>query len=224
MGVNGHVCRVVPGRLNFFSGVRTWAGGPAASLWIFHGATEDDVARSVRCSTTTLLLAFLAGAAGGCSVDVPAGPLPERPRDIDVSRLDPCALPGPPSTRLLGTERGEPDEQAVEGVTARSCSWHDFDRGQSHSVQLIDMDARRALGPGRSVETISGYGAVRQTEFSDSVPMCALVVDVHDGQSMRVLAQSMRHVEGAPRPIDEVCDEAVAHTAEIVEAARVIGY
>ncbi|MEU6700065.1 DUF3558 family protein [Pseudonocardia sp. NPDC046786] len=196
-------------------------GGPRAILWIFHRATEDDVGRSGWRGTTVLLVLLgIATAVAGCSADESAGPFPDRPRDIDVSRLDPCMLLGAPGRQVRGVGQGEADEQIVEGLAARSCSWNNFDNGRSYSVQLIGMEADRALGQGRVVETIAGYGAVRQTEFTDSAPMCALIVDVHSGQSMRVVAQSVLDVDGAPRPIGFVCDDAATLTAEILEGAR----
>ncbi|WP_411907683.1 hypothetical protein, partial [Salmonella enterica] len=98
-----------------------------------------------------------------------------------------------------------------------------FTNGFSYSVQLIDIDAAQALGDNRPLAEVAGYGAVRQTEFTDSAPMCGLTIDLNNAQVARVLVQSTRYVNGGPRPIEDVCRSAGAVATDVVNEARRVG-
>ena len=177
--------------------------------------------RPARRRTSVLLAVVVGGVVlGGCGGADPADVFPDRPQDIDVAGLDPCAALTTAKQAELGVETGEPGQNDVDGARARNCGWNNFDSGSSYSVQLIGIDASQALGDTRTVETVAGYGAVRQTQYTDSAPMCALIIDIHDGQIMRVLAQTTRWVDGRPRPIDEVCRDASTVAADAVNEAR----
>jgi hypothetical protein len=179
------------------------------------------VARPARNHTLIMVVLVSVTALAGCVAGTPDTPFPPRPQEIDISRLDPCALLPSATKAELGVRDGEPGGTTLDGgAQSRNCGWDNFDTGTSYSVQLVGIDAAAALGDGRSVETVGGYGAVRQIESPESAPLCALVIDINAAQMARVLVLSTRYADGRPRPIDDVCTEAAGVATGVVETAR----
>ncbi|MEV1293931.1 DUF3558 family protein [Pseudonocardia sp. NPDC049635] len=200
-----------------FFRVRTWAGGPAASLWIFHGATEDDVARSVRCSTTTLLLAFLAGALlAGCSADPgqPDSPFPPRPSDIDLAALDPCESLTDQQLTARDLGRGTPGTATVNGTVARDCTW--TGPTVNAGVQFISVGADvAAKESGSRLLLVAGFGAVEGAPGTNNGPglpaFCQITIDAGPHRSVRVQVNNGRPSTGGdPEAFRDACRHAEA--------------
>lgn len=180
------------------------------------------MARPALRRTPALLASFCIGVLlTGCGASEPASPFPERPQDIDIARLDPCALLPRDLQAALEVGAGRPSRNVLDhGAQARNCGWDNFETGTSYSVQLVDLDARSAIGDGRPIANVAGYGAVRQVENVDSAPMCGLIIDMGDAQMARVLVLSTRYVNGRPRPLHEVCNETSAVATKVVDESR----
>lgn len=180
------------------------------------------MARPTRSHAILFVAPLLCGALlAGCAANTPDSSFPVRPHDIDVSRIDPCALLVSETRTALGVRDGESSRNTLDGgVESRNCGWDNFDTGTSYSVQIVGISAEAAVGGGRSIENVAGYGAVQQIETPGSAPSCALVVDVDDMQTMRVLVLSTHYVDGRPRPIDDVCGEVLHVATDVVAHAR----
>ncbi|OLM21371.1 MULTISPECIES: DUF3558 domain-containing protein [unclassified Pseudonocardia] len=176
----------------------------------------------VRSRMSVFLVALTVGAVlSGCGGSEPADPFPDRPQDIDIAQLDPCTLLPPGEQARLDVEPGEPSENLLdEGARARNCGWNNFDTGVSYSVQLVGIDAGKAIGDDRLITVVGGFGAVRQVENVDSAPLCILVIDMNDGQMARILVRSTRYHDGRPRPIADVCDDASRLAETVILESR----
>jgi hypothetical protein len=182
------------------------------------------VTRSRPLRMVAVMLAGVATAVG-CSA-APAGPpdpFPPRPMEIDIERLDPCALVGPRARADLRVGTGRPATAVSRGVTTRACGWGSLDTPFDYSVQLIPQDAEEAVGvSGTVVGTVAGYGTVRIVEREDTYPLCEILVDVGDAQLMRIQVQAVERQRGsgAPYPVDQVCAQADTAVTEALQSAR----
>ncbi|MFP5072918.1 DUF3558 family protein [Pseudonocardia nantongensis] len=174
------------------------------------------------------MLALAAAVTAGCT-PAPAAPLdpfPPRPADIDIERVDPCATLSPELKRELQVGEGVAGTAPVDEMTTRACGWGNLLDGFNYTIQLIPQDAGRAVAdPGTWVSTVAGFGTVTQTERADTFPLCQVLVDVNDGQTIRIQVQTTdEQTDGAAYPVDEVCRRADRVAADAVQNAdRVVG-
>ncbi|ALE74046.1 hypothetical protein AD006_22975 [Pseudonocardia sp. EC080610-09] len=171
------------------------------------------------------LMVATAATVAGCSSApaAPPDPFPPRPAEIDIERLDPCALVGARARADLRVGTGRPATAVSSGTTTRACGWGSLDTPFDYSVQLIPQDAADAVGaPGAVVGTIAGYGTVRIVEREATYPLCEILVDVGEAQLMRIQVQTVERQRGsgAPYPVDQVCAQADAAATEALESAR----
>lgn len=157
----------------------------------------------------------------GCGTGEPPSPFPERPEDIDVSRLDPCALLPPARQAELGVKPGVPSETRNGPFPVMNCRWDNDGNGLSYYVHLADEDAGRTVSQG-SVEQVAGYGAVRLIFDPESTPRCALAVDVEPGRFLMTQVQSISPRDDVPQSVSEVCREVTPFTVDVIETARSI--
>ncbi|MEU6697304.1 DUF3558 family protein [Pseudonocardia sp. NPDC046786] len=181
----------------------------------------------VRCHLGILVVAgaVLAGCSG--AAEGAPDPFPPRPQPIEVMTIDPCRVLTPEqlASRGLTPEDSHYAEPVVGDATTHACGWSELwtvDFG--YSAQMMPVDAARAVGgPGSRVQVVAGYGAVRNTEREDTSPMCELVVDVADGQLMRLQVQVVgRKPDGSTPSIDEACREAELLAADALGTARTL--
>lgn len=185
-------------------------------------SSEGDVVRPVRarCSVLLAVVAVIL-VVGGCATGEPSGPFPERPQDIDVDRLDPCALLTPELQTRLGVEPGMPSEATVDGALSRNCRWNNFDNRTGYAIQLIYYDASRAIGNG-TVDQIAGYGVVRLLAAS-RIPLCGVVVDAEPDRLVRVQVSQFGGSRSPEQQAADVCQEATEVTLEVIREARSFG-
>ena len=176
-------------------------------------------------SRSVVLAALVALVVAGCGA-APAGPpdpFPPRPADIDIERLDPCTLLSAEKRAELQVGAGQAGTAPVSGATTRACGWGSLDTPFDYSVQLIPQDAAAAVGAsGAVVGTAEGYGTVQITDRRESYPLCEVLVDVNDGQLMRIQVRTVERerVTGEPYRIEETCSHARLAVGEVVRNAR----
>jgi hypothetical protein len=170
------------------------------------------------------LVLAVAAVVAGCS-SAPAGPpdpFPPRPADIDIERLDPCALLGPERRVELQIGAGEPGTVQIDGTASRTCGWLSIPTGYDYSVQFIAQDAAAAAGAeGAVVGSVGGYGSVEVVARTDTYPLCEVLLDVHEGQLVRVQVQTVRRGSpGAGDRTDAACERSRAVAGYVVQAAE----
>ena len=180
----------------------------------------------LRTVLATLLLAVLLAACA--PTDTPAVPaptpapqpttalvpLPERPFEIRVDDLDPCALLTPDEIAGLGLEPGgnlDVRNSALYGGVTALCSWQGFEpRAISVGVNLsvtggIELFTERAVPGIVTALDIRGFPAVlaRLPNFPEA---CSVILDVAEGQAVDV---QFRDGGRLPRnPQADLCDGA----------------
>jgi hypothetical protein len=173
---------------------------------------RHDVFRSAPATLlpAALLAALLAVLLAGCA-PAPAGPppgpapttappttalvpLPERPFEIRVDDLDPCALLTPDEIAGLGLEPGgnlDVRNSALYGGVTALCSWQGFEpRAIAVGVNLsvtggIELFTERAVPGIVTALDIRGFPAVlaRLPDFPEA---CSVILDVAEGQAVDV--------------------------------------
>lgn len=171
------------------------------------------------------VLALAAAVTAGCTPapGAPPDPFPPRPADIDIERVDPCATLTAEQRDALQVGVGRPGTAPVGGATTRACGWGSLDTPFDYSVQLIPQDAAGAVGsPEAVVGATEGYGTVQITDRVETFPLCEVLVDINDGELMRVQVQTVERQrgDGAPYPIDRVCEQAELVATEAVRNMR----
>ena len=165
-----------------------------------------------RGTTVLLVLLGIATAVAGCSADEPAGPFPDRPRDIDVSRLDPCDSLTEQQLGSRGLGTGTPGTATVNGATARDCTWIGSRIGAG--VQFIPLGAdAAATESGSRMLLVAGFGAVEGAPETNNGPglpaFCQIAVDAGPQQTVRVQINNGRpDTGGDPQAIRDVCRQA----------------
>ncbi|BBG04285.1 MULTISPECIES: DUF3558 family protein [Pseudonocardia] len=178
------------------------------------------MARASRGRTTVLLVA-IAALLTGCGADVPAGPFPPRPADIDTTSVDICAGLTPHQQAALGVEPGVPGTAELSEGPTRTCRWSSFDDGYNYSIQTLPVPAAVTVGsPDSTVQEISGYGVVQVPAHATSVPQCMTYVDTSDTVGIRTLTQATRPDKRDPTLIEEVCRRAEVFTSQVIENLR----
>jgi hypothetical protein len=175
-----------------------------------------------RRRTIALMVATVATVAS-CS-SAPAGPpdpFPLRPAEIDIERLDPCAMLSAMTRSELQVDGARADAVPVRGVMTRVCGWSSIRTGYDYSVQFLPHDAAEAVGDPRTrVGVVEGFGSVRVIDRVDSYPLCEIVVDVGEARTIRARAAAItRGTDGSPRPVDEVCRRAETVAADALRTA-----
>lgn len=212
--MRGHrfVCEVGKGLPN-----ATGRGQRRVSVGVVRRHAEDHVARPVRRRTPVLLasavgVVVLAGCGGGGADQ--ASPFPDRPADIDITTLDPCAALAPPQVEALGLADGTRGDAVVDGTAARDCTWLGQGDASNYGVQFVDLHAAAASEePGSRILTVDGYGAVEgaaETNNGPGIPaFCQLAIDVSENQTVRIQVNNGRpRTGGDPASIRDVCREA----------------
>lgn len=167
---------------------------------------------------------LVGGILAGCSSapQTPPDPFPERPFAVDVAALDPCTTLTDEQVRGLGDgvtrSSGEPN---VGGRPSRACGWLPAGGEYPGSVQTLGFDAAESIGaPGTTLDSVSGFGALRVVETEPS-PTCDLILDVADGASIRVTVQSFRREpDGGRTPPDLVCEQTRRLAEQVVDTLR----
>ncbi|MBC3191373.1 DUF3558 family protein [Pseudonocardia sp. C8] len=153
----------------------------------------------------------------------PPDPFPPRPEVLDIERLEPCGLLSPQARAVFQVDEGRSGTAQLRGVTTRACGWGSLDTPFDYSVQLIPQDAAQAVGAaGTVLGSVEGYGTVRHTDREETFPLCEILVDVNEGQLLRIQVQTVerRRDNGAAYPIEQVCGQAELAAADAVRSAR----
>ncbi|TDQ05124.1 DUF3558 domain-containing protein [Labedaea rhizosphaerae] len=157
--------------------------------------------------------------------------LPPRPRDVDVSGLDPCKALTDEQEKELQYNRGwqSPPIADVDGITgAPNCAYGSAPRefgslisfvtNANVDVWLTDPEYKTDLPPTKT--TVSGFPALQIT-VPRSAPLpdkCTILVDVHDGQYINVF--SSRLAGGGVTGSAAYCQEAKKVAAMVLENAE----
>ena len=140
-----------------------------------------------------LLLVLLAGCAGtpATTATPTNSPLPARPSELVLDRVDPCTIITPTQrTQLLV---GKPKSvRTKDGSDLAACLWARFPQ-EPQDFYLISMDVKLgaeyalASDSGSRVIDINGFTAV-ESQRSDTPPgvNCMLAVDVAAGQNLAI--------------------------------------
>lgn len=146
---------------------------------------------------SVILAALLVSA--GCASNPPdraaaVNVFPDRPSNLDITRIQPCSAVSTEARKQLGLEEGKAGRLIVSGVPSEACGWQNFSTGYGYNVQTARLDAERALtDPGSTVTVINGFGAVQNAPKGLTgqgiPPGCQLTIDVNDGQLVRVQVQ-----------------------------------
>lgn len=107
--------------------------------------------RSSRHGTALLLVLIgVSAVLAGCSADEPANLFPERPREIDLSRLDPCGSLTEQQLGARGLGTGTPGTATVNNTPAQDCTW---------TGSTVDAGVRFiAVGAEAAAEEPPGHG------------------------------------------------------------------
>jgi Protein of unknown function (DUF3558) len=138
--------------------------------------------------------------------------LPPRPRDVDVTGLDPCEGLTPQQAKSLGFDRS-PMRDTDFSTGNDTCAFVGRRDGFGVLVLFVPNEDAQAwlysdhsTGVRPKVVSVAGYPALRITRTKQSQkyrgPDCVIVVDVHDGQYLYV------HTEvaaGPARTEDSLC-------------------
>lgn len=142
-----------------------------------------------------VLTGALLAACSGSSSEANADPFPERPLNIQLTKIDPCSALSAVQRQQLGVERGEGDAREVGGLPTRTCTWTNYKDRFGYNLQTVPIDAEEALGfSGATVQLVNGFGAAQNTPEDYQGPgipfLCQLTIDVNDNEGVRVQAQS----------------------------------
>jgi hypothetical protein len=153
--------------------------------------------------------------------------LPPRPRDIDVTGLDPCKALTFAQEKELEYDTGwqdspVPDHDGISG--APNCSYQSRSRefgsliafvtNADAEVWLTDPSHKPELTPKKV--TVSGFPALQITvRPTEPLPdKCKIIVDVHDGQYIDVFSSKL--VGGGVTGSKTYCEEAKKVAAMVI--------
>jgi hypothetical protein len=157
--------------------------------------------------------------------------LPPRPRDVDVSGLDPCKALTFAQEKELEYDTGwqdtpVPDNDGISG--APNCAYQSrtrefgsliaFVTNAGADVWLTDPNHKPDLTPKKT--TVSGFPALQIT-VRPTAPLpdkCRIIVDVHDGQYLDVFSSKL--VGGDVTGSKPYCEEAKNVAAMVIENAE----
>jgi uncharacterized protein DUF3558 len=157
--------------------------------------------------------------------------LPPRPRNLDVNGLDPCKALTITQSKQLEYDRGwqHPPIADVDGISGEpNCSYESrtrefgslitFVTNADAEVWLTDPGHKPELPPKKT--TVSGFPALQITvRPTEPLPdKCVIIVDVHDGQYIDVLAA--RLPGGGVTGFKPYCQEAQRVAAMVIENAE----
>ncbi|TDQ05244.1 DUF3558 domain-containing protein [Labedaea rhizosphaerae] len=144
--------------------------------------------------------------------------LPPRPRDIDLTGIDPCDMLTKSQAREMEYDKGyqRPPQHDTNDVTgAPSCSFSSSTSGsgllispvttEDASVWLTNPERETVNPPEKT--TVDGFPALRiKPKPTDDLPNnCHLIIDVHDGQYIDIFVNNL---SGEPAPASTYCTEA----------------
>ena len=175
---------------------------------------------SARGAVAVLLLVFVA-ACGTTVVDDPE-PFSQRPFDLDVAAVDPCAAFT--TQQRLDLKLREGRAGTSHGETSRGCTWSSED-GLGFNLQTFDQTASAAIGaePTSTIVTVAGFGAVQSSPPAQGtgLPFCQVVLDVADDASLRAQLQvSPLAADAAQRTVDGTCAQVHDVAALMLENLR----
>ena len=178
--------------------------------------------RSRSRSVVPSVLVALVVAGCGAAPPGPSDPFPSRPADIDIERLDPCALLSAEKRAELQVGAGQAGTAPVGGAMTRACGWLSIRTGYDYSVQFIPQNAADAVGAeGAVVDAVEGYGTVQVVDRVETYPLCEILIDVNEEQLVRVQVQTVRHsADESPGPGGAACERGRTLAADVVRTAR----
>lgn len=153
---------------------------------------------ALRGARVAVLLVGLALPLAGCpsapstASPISTTPFPPRPATVDVTGRHPCDLLDATRRAEFGLDNGRPGEVTVDGRRSPTCIYLGRAAKIDSSVQFLPVPAADlARAPGAELETLAGYGVVRSSDSSDSLPACDIVVDIGDDVSLRTQSQAL---------------------------------
>lgn len=123
---------------------------------------------------------------------VAAAPLPPRPAVVDVTGRQPCDLVDDTRRAELDLDAGRPGEVTIDGKPSPTCTYLGRTPKIDSSVQFLPVPAADlARAPGVALDSLAGYGMVRSSDRSETLPGCDIVVDIADDTSLRTQSQAL---------------------------------
>lgn len=121
-----------------------------------------------------------------------ATPMPPRPAAVDVTGRQPCDLVDDTRRADLGLDAGRPGEVTIDGKPSPTCTYLGRTPKIDSSVQFLPVPAADlARAPGVALDSMAGYGMVRSSDRSETLPGCDIVVDIADDTSLRTQSQAL---------------------------------
>jgi hypothetical protein len=145
----------------------------------------------------------------------PSGPFPPRPRDLNVSGIDPCTLITP---QVRGELNGLSDRfshrKALDSLASADCTTNSTPNVPAYGlvIRLVTSEeAAQEMAPGATITMIAGFGAIQQPGLSDTQGnSCLITVDSGAGQAVWV---GFGTADGTPAPGGYAAMCAKAHIA-----------
>ncbi|HWD00860.1 MAG TPA: DUF3558 domain-containing protein, partial [Amycolatopsis sp.] len=146
------------------------------------------------------------------SGSAPAAPKIESPLPASLIQGDPCAALTPAQVDSLFTNKPTRDDAAKDTGAAKSCGWHDIDRGSLIGIQFVyawkhgltDVYATQGRGFFKVLAPVQGYPVVAYGP-SDlrSKGMCNVAVGIADNAAFEADVQFADSAVGTGDPCDD---------------------
>ncbi|WIX83300.1 DUF3558 domain-containing protein [Amycolatopsis carbonis] len=168
----------------------------------------------------TSLIAACSGATGGTpepspsspSSTGPAVPKIEAPLPASLIQGDPCAALTSAQVDGLFTNTPTRDQAAKDTGAAKSCGWHDIDRGSLIGIQFVyawkhglaDVYATQGRGFFKVLAPVQGYPVVAYGPTDDrSSGACGVAVGIADNAAFEADVQFANSAVGKGDPCDD---------------------